>query len=162
MTQSPCLISGWELLSSITRGGREKGKKIKMWRKRSPVWLCGGSSPNHSSLWQEPADLSKQFPVLAEDFHIPQFFTADQFFSSVFRISSCGLQLWTHYDVSVLHLVSVYMFRLSLFLSPVGLTDWSTDLRPVLLQVVFLLLYVLIWYSSTFRLEDNLLKFLIF
>lgn len=52
-------------------------------------------------LSQEPADLSKQFPDLAEDFHVPQFFTADQFFSSVFRISSCGLQLWTHYDVGV-------------------------------------------------------------
>lgn len=53
------------------------------------------------SLSQEPADLSKQFPDLAEDFRVPQFFTADQFFSSVFRISSCGLQLWTHYDVGV-------------------------------------------------------------
>lgn len=51
------------------------------------------------SLSQEPADLTKQFPDLAEDFHLPQFFAADQFFSSVFRISSCGLQLWTHYDV---------------------------------------------------------------
>ncbi|KAM4731460.1 tRNA wybutosine-synthesizing protein 5 isoform 2-T2 [Anableps anableps] len=48
---------------------------------------------------KEPADLSKQFPDLAGDFHIPRFFGPDQFFSSVFRISSCGLQLWTHYDV---------------------------------------------------------------
>ncbi|KAJ8012438.1 hypothetical protein DPEC_G00042770 [Dallia pectoralis] len=48
---------------------------------------------------KEPADLNKQFPDLAEDFHIPEFFEPDQFFSSVFRISSCGLQLWTHYDV---------------------------------------------------------------
>ncbi|KTF71872.1 hypothetical protein cypCar_00048639 [Cyprinus carpio] len=47
----------------------------------------------------EPADLRKQFPELAEDFHIPQFFEPEQFFSSVFRISSPGLQLWTHYDV---------------------------------------------------------------
>lgn len=57
------------------------------------------------SLSQEPADLSKQFPDLAEDFHIPHFFAPDQFFSSVFRISSCGLQLWTHYDVSILRFV---------------------------------------------------------
>ncbi|XP_015252512.1 PREDICTED: tRNA wybutosine-synthesizing protein 5 isoform X1 [Cyprinodon variegatus] len=48
---------------------------------------------------KEPAVLSKQFPDLAEDFHIPPFFEPNQFFSSVFRISSCGLQLWTHYDV---------------------------------------------------------------
>ncbi|KAJ8252813.1 hypothetical protein GJAV_G00205900 [Gymnothorax javanicus] len=48
---------------------------------------------------REPADLRKQFPGLAEDFSIPEFFEPEQFFSSVFRISSCGLQLWTHYDV---------------------------------------------------------------
>ncbi|XP_018611390.1 tRNA wybutosine-synthesizing protein 5 isoform X1 [Scleropages formosus] len=48
---------------------------------------------------KEPADLQKQFPGLAEDFCIPQFFQPGQFFSCVFRISSCGLQLWTHYDV---------------------------------------------------------------
>ncbi|XP_007239576.1 tRNA wybutosine-synthesizing protein 5 isoform X1 [Astyanax mexicanus] len=48
---------------------------------------------------KEPANLKKQFPDLAEDFHIPPFFQSDQFFSSVFRISSSGLQLWTHYDV---------------------------------------------------------------
>ncbi|XP_061649450.1 tRNA wybutosine-synthesizing protein 5 isoform X2 [Phyllopteryx taeniolatus] len=50
-------------------------------------------------LCEEPADLWKQFPELAEDFHIPHFFEPGQFFSSVFRISSCRLQLWTHYDV---------------------------------------------------------------
>ncbi|XP_026862610.2 tRNA wybutosine-synthesizing protein 5 [Electrophorus electricus] len=48
---------------------------------------------------KEPADLRKQFPELAEDFHIPCFFEPEQFFSSVLRISSPGLQLWTHYDV---------------------------------------------------------------
>ncbi|KAG9349393.1 hypothetical protein JZ751_027836 [Albula glossodonta] len=48
---------------------------------------------------REPADLRKQFPGLAEDFSIPDFFEPEQFFSCVFRISSCGLQLWTHYDV---------------------------------------------------------------
>ncbi|MBN3323977.1 TYW5 protein, partial [Atractosteus spatula] len=55
------------------------------------------------SLGQDPrreaADIRKQFPGLAEDFCIPEFFEAERFFSSVFRISSQGLQLWTHYDV---------------------------------------------------------------
>ena len=45
------------------------------------------------------ADITKQFPELAEDIHIPQFFSPEKFFSSVFRISSNGIQLWTHYDV---------------------------------------------------------------
>ncbi|XP_067843910.1 tRNA wybutosine-synthesizing protein 5 isoform X3 [Heptranchias perlo] len=45
------------------------------------------------------ADITKQFPSLAKDISIPEFFEKNQFFSSVFRISSLGLQLWTHYDV---------------------------------------------------------------
>ncbi|XP_056885730.1 tRNA wybutosine-synthesizing protein 5 [Takifugu flavidus] len=72
-------------------------------RKHSDFFLCEDESYYLRSLGEdvrkEPADLSRQFPDLAEDFHIPQFFTPEQFFSSVFRISSCGLQLWTHYDV---------------------------------------------------------------
>ncbi|XP_043916562.1 tRNA wybutosine-synthesizing protein 5 isoform X2 [Protopterus annectens] len=45
------------------------------------------------------ADIKEQFPVLAEDIRVPEFFEKEQFFSSVFRISSRGVQLWTHYDV---------------------------------------------------------------
>ncbi|XP_053554700.1 tRNA wybutosine-synthesizing protein 5 isoform X2 [Bombina bombina] len=55
------------------------------------------------SLGEDPrkdvADISKQFPQLSADIQIPEFFEKEQFFSSVFRISSPGLQLWTHYDV---------------------------------------------------------------
>ncbi|KAM8856618.1 LOW QUALITY PROTEIN: tRNA wybutosine-synthesizing protein 5 [Spinachia spinachia] len=72
-------------------------------RKHSDFFMCENESYYLRSLGEdvrkEPADLSKQFPHLAEDFHIPQYFEPHQFFSSVFRISSCGLQLWTHYDV---------------------------------------------------------------
>ena len=46
------------------------------------------------------ADIRKQFPTLADDITIPPFFPEEKFFSSVFRIASPGLQLWTHYDVS--------------------------------------------------------------
>lgn len=75
------------------------------------LFSCGSSSWLRWTLPQEPADLSKQFPELAEDFRVPEFFGPDQFFSSVFRISSCGLQLWTHYDVSVLLSALVMRFR---------------------------------------------------
>uniref|UniRef100_A0A3P8ZSK9 tRNA wybutosine-synthesizing protein 5 n=1 Tax=Esox lucius TaxID=8010 RepID=A0A3P8ZSK9_ESOLU len=72
-------------------------------KKHSDFFLCQDESYYLRSLGEdvrkEPADLRKQFPELAEDFHIPEFFESDQLFSSVFRISSCGLQLWTHYDV---------------------------------------------------------------
>ncbi|XP_028925676.1 tRNA wybutosine-synthesizing protein 5 isoform X1 [Ornithorhynchus anatinus] len=48
---------------------------------------------------KDAADVRKQFPSLAGDIEIPEFFEKERFFSSVFRISSPGLQLWTHYDV---------------------------------------------------------------
>lgn len=53
------------------------------------------------------ADIRKQFPILAEDVNIPEYFEKEQFFSSVFRISSAGLQLWTHYDVMDNFLIQV-------------------------------------------------------
>jgi len=52
-----------------------------------------------SDVRKDVADIQKQFPALADDLHIPSYFESDQFFSSVFRISSEGMQLWTHYDV---------------------------------------------------------------
>ncbi|KAH3754447.1 hypothetical protein DPMN_189122 [Dreissena polymorpha] len=50
------------------------------------------------------ADIRVQFPNLASDINIPPFFPEEKFFSSVFRIASPDLQLWTHYDVSYLPL----------------------------------------------------------
>ena len=49
--------------------------------------------------WQDVADLKQQFPELAGDVTIPQLFPDEQFFSSVLRVSSASLHLWTHYDV---------------------------------------------------------------
>ncbi|CAL1538086.1 unnamed protein product [Lymnaea stagnalis] len=48
---------------------------------------------------KDVADISVQFPHLAKDVNIPELFERDRFFSSVFRIASRGVQLWTHYDV---------------------------------------------------------------
>ncbi|XP_060112990.1 tRNA wybutosine-synthesizing protein 5 [Heteronotia binoei] len=63
------------------------------------------------SLGEDPrkdiADLRKQFPLLAEDIWIPEYFEKEQFFSTVFRISSAGIQLWTHYDVMDNFLIQV-------------------------------------------------------
>ena len=39
------------------------------------------------------------FPQLSGDFVLPPFFEGDQLFSSVLRISSPGIRVWTHYDV---------------------------------------------------------------
>lgn len=63
------------------------------------------------SLGEDPrkdvADIRKQFPLLEGDIKFPKFFKEEQFFSSVFRISSPGLQLWTHYDVMDNFLIQV-------------------------------------------------------
>ncbi|XP_067929165.1 tRNA wybutosine-synthesizing protein 5-like [Watersipora subatra] len=48
---------------------------------------------------KEVADVHKQYPEIATDLNLPYVFSADRFFSSVFRIASPGSQLWTHYDV---------------------------------------------------------------
>ncbi|XP_059156601.1 tRNA wybutosine-synthesizing protein 5-like [Physella acuta] len=48
---------------------------------------------------KDAADISVQFPQLAADLIVPKFYEDGKFFSSVFRIASKGVQLWTHYDV---------------------------------------------------------------
>lgn len=48
---------------------------------------------------KDVADVKRQFPHLSDDIIFPCFFPEDSFFSSVFRIASEKLQLWTHYDI---------------------------------------------------------------
>lgn len=48
---------------------------------------------------KDPANLSTEFPQLAKDVKFPEFFSEEQFFSSVLRIGSPHLRLWTHYDI---------------------------------------------------------------
>jgi len=47
---------------------------------------------------RDVSDISVQFPELYADLKIPKLFPPSAFFSSVFRITSPNLQLWTHYD----------------------------------------------------------------
>ena len=48
---------------------------------------------------REPSNIKKQWPELQKDIILPEFFPEEKIFSSVFRIASAGMQLWTHYDV---------------------------------------------------------------
>ncbi|PIK34967.1 hypothetical protein BSL78_28202 [Apostichopus japonicus] len=48
---------------------------------------------------KDVANIEKEFPELSKDVRIPPFFDKDQFFSSVLRVGSPDLQLWTHYDI---------------------------------------------------------------
>ena len=42
---------------------------------------------------------NRDFPKLSEDFILPDYFEKEKLFSSVLRISSPGIRVWTHYDV---------------------------------------------------------------
>ena len=48
---------------------------------------------------REVADLHKSFPQLARSFAVPALLEGHALFSSVLRVSSAGLSLWTHYDI---------------------------------------------------------------
>jgi len=43
--------------------------------------------------------LENDYPSIAQDFKIPHIFPQDRKFSSVLRVSSSGVRIWTHYDV---------------------------------------------------------------
>ncbi|XP_041473533.1 tRNA wybutosine-synthesizing protein 5-like [Lytechinus variegatus] len=74
------------------------------------------------SLGEDPrkgiADVKAQFPSLAGDLEIPEFFNQEQFFSSVFRVGSANLQLWTHYDVMDNILIQVRGHKRVILFSP--------------------------------------------
>ncbi|BES91723.1 tRNA-yW synthesizing protein 5 [Nesidiocoris tenuis] len=48
---------------------------------------------------RDVADIGRQFPKIAKDIAFPKLFDDEDFFSSVIRIGSRGVQIWTHYDV---------------------------------------------------------------
>uniref|UniRef100_A0A8C4WT87 tRNA-yW synthesizing protein 5 n=1 Tax=Eptatretus burgeri TaxID=7764 RepID=A0A8C4WT87_EPTBU len=67
---------------------------------------------------KDVADLKQQFPELAGDVTIPQLFPDEQFFSSVLRVSSASLHLWTHYDVMDNLLMQVTGYKRVVLFSP--------------------------------------------
>ncbi|CAD7698797.1 unnamed protein product [Ostreobium quekettii] len=56
---------------------------------------------------KEPSSIEKSFPDLARSLNLPQLFPADSEFSSVLRITSPGVRLWTHFDVMDNFLVQI-------------------------------------------------------
>lgn len=48
------------------------------------------------------ANFSQDYPELAPDLRLPLLFSQDKYFSSVLRMGSAGIQLWTHYDVRIM------------------------------------------------------------
>ncbi|KAK2142481.1 hypothetical protein LSH36_950g00055 [Paralvinella palmiformis] len=78
----------------VQRVSQEKQQEYFL-SENEKYYLCSlGANPR-----KDVADICKQYPTLADDIHFPPFFNPTQFFSSVFRIVSRGVQLWTHYDI---------------------------------------------------------------
>ncbi|GFY78948.1 tRNA wybutosine-synthesizing protein 5 [Trichonephila inaurata madagascariensis] len=48
---------------------------------------------------KDVADIRQQFPAVANDILFPNFVPKQDVFSSIFRIASKGVSIWTHYDV---------------------------------------------------------------
>ena len=74
---------------------------------------------------QTKADFSKDFPNLSADFDFPNntFFPEEKFFSSVLRISSPGIRVWTHYDV--MDNVYVQIIGIKVNFSPTSRKDFK-------------------------------------
>jgi tRNA wybutosine-synthesizing protein 5 len=70
---------------------------------QTDYFICKEEKYYLRSLGEDPrknvAKISTQFPELAEDIVIPELFPLEKLFSSVFRVGSAGIHLWTHYDV---------------------------------------------------------------
>lgn len=86
----------------VQRAAEEKHKEFFISEDEKYYLRSLGEDPR-----KDVADIRKQFPLLEADIKFPNFFKKEQFFSSVFRISSSGLQLWTHYDVMDNFLIQV-------------------------------------------------------
>mmetsp|Transcript_3059 Transcript_3059/g.8073 ORF Transcript_3059/g.8073 Transcript_3059/m.8073 type:complete len:315 (+) Transcript_3059:1032-1976(+) len=81
-----------------------------------------GSDPR-----KEPSNLEASFPELAADVTLPPLFPPETFFSSVMRISSPGLRLWTHYDVMDNMLLQVRGVKRALLWPPLAAEDLYTS-----------------------------------
>ena len=54
------------------------------------------------------ANFAVDYPELKADVEFPPLFEEDQFFSSVFRVSSADVELWTHFDTMDNYLLHIY------------------------------------------------------
>lgn len=67
---------------------------------------------------REVANLENHYPELSQDFKMPAFLEPSTVFSTVLRVASKGVQLWTHYDVMDNLLVQVTGTKRAVLYSP--------------------------------------------
>lgn len=75
-------------------------------------------SLGNDSRGREVANLDSHYPELCQDFKVPEFLDSSTIFSTVLRVASKGVQLWTHYDVMDNLLVQVTGNKRAVLYSP--------------------------------------------
>lgn len=75
-------------------------------------------SLGNDSRGREVANLDQHYPELCQDFQVPEFIEPSSIFSTVLRVASNGVQLWTHYDVMDNLLVQVTGRKRAVLFSP--------------------------------------------
>ena len=84
-------------------------------------------SLGNDSRGREVANFSQHYPELSNDFLVPKFLDEDSIFSSVLRVASKGVQLWTHYDVMDNLLVQIKGRKRAVLYSPEDVTYLYMD-----------------------------------
>lgn len=52
-----------------------------------------------TNAFKKPADIETDFPDIAQDFKIPEYIPKQKIFSTILRIASNNVQVWTHFDL---------------------------------------------------------------
>jgi tRNA wybutosine-synthesizing protein 5 len=76
---------------------------------------------------RDVADFALHFPELHQDLKLPNFLEPSTVFSSVFRVASAGVQLWTHYDVMDNLLIQISGRKRAVLYSPEDLPNLYLD-----------------------------------
>ena len=84
----------------------------------SPTEVYYLRSLGNDSRGRDVANFELHYPQLKEDVKMPNFLEDDTIFSSVLRVASKGVQLWTHYDVMDNLLVQVVGRKRAVLYSP--------------------------------------------
>ena len=79
----------------------------------------------------KPVSLQEDFPTIAQDFSLPAGLLPHQaIFSSVLRVSSGDIRVWTHYDV----MDNIYCQIVGLYRAGLGWTGDTLDISPLRTQ----------------------------
>ena len=90
-----CVCGIHDLIRKASRLGESNGEHFYI--EPSEKYYLRSTSDDMRA--KETVLFQRDFPQLSADFVLPEFFDQENLFSSVLRISSSGIRIWTHFDV---------------------------------------------------------------